>query len=142
MEQSTPQGQEQGIAAKPLVKGVHCCYIPVRNVKQANEWYRRVLGLGEIHPNGGIVVMGSGQWLFLIESKDRPNANFTTADWDETNANFEMFSLTFETDNIVALHESLRLHGAVVDPITDNGRCGLQFMFKDPDGNRFNVWQS
>lgn len=143
MEQSmASQSQEPKAASQPLVKGVHCNYIPVANAKRAKEWYMRVLGLKQVRPDGGIVVMGSGQWLFLIESKDRPNANFTTADWSETDSNFEMFSLTFETENIVALHESLRQHGAEVEPITDNGPCGLQFIFKDPDGNRFNVWQS
>lgn len=124
---------------KPLLKGVHCNYIPVADVNRAREWYMRVLGLKPRSPEGGIMIMGSGQWLFLIESKDRPNANFTTDDWE--GENFEMFSLTFETEDIVALHESLRENGAQVEPVTDYGSCGLQFRFKDPDGNKFNVWQ-
>ncbi|WP_127529854.1 VOC family protein [Paenibacillus kobensis] len=141
MEKTTnSQGQQPVAASKPLVQGVHCNYIPVADVKQAKEWYMRVLGVTQVRPEGGIVVLGNGQWLFLIESKDRPNANFTTDDWNETKG-FEMFSLTFATEDIVALHESLRQHGAEVEPIVDYGPCGLQFLFKDPDGNRFNVWQ-
>lgn len=45
---------------------------------------------------GGILIMGSGQWLFLMESKT----------------------------------------------IVDHGGCDLQFRFKEPDGNKFNVWQN
>lgn len=134
---------EQTSSAKkemqPLLKGVHCNYIPVADLERAKEWYMRVLGLRAFRPDGGILIMGSGQWLFLIESKDRPNANFTTDCWE--GENFEMFSLTFETEDIVALHESLRENGAQVEPVTDYGGCGLQFRFKDPDGNKFNVWQ-
>jgi glyoxylase I family protein len=52
-----------------------------------------------------------------------------------------MFSLTFEVENIVQLHKSLRENGVNVEPLVDHDGCGLQFKFKDPDGNKFNVWQ-
>lgn len=100
----------------------------------------QALGLKPFERNDSILIMGSGQWIFFLESKDRPNANFTTDNWEGDD--FEMFSLTFETDDIVTLHSSLREHGAAVEAITDNGSCGLQFRFKDVDGNRFNVWQN
>jgi glyoxylase I family protein len=29
----------------------------------------------------------------------------------------------------------------MVEPLVDHGSCGLQFKFKDLDGNKFNVWQ-
>ena len=124
----------------PLVKGVHCNYLPVADLARSRAWYMQVLGLMPFERNEAILIMGSGQWLFLIESKDRPNANFRTDRWE--GENFEMFSLTFETEDIVTLHNSLKQHGADVEPIVDFDSCGLQFRFKDPDGNRFNVWQS
>lgn len=132
--------QPSEAAQSPLVKGVFCSYLPVSSLDRARAWYMQVLGLKPFERNDRILIMGSGQWLFLIESKDRPNANFRTDSWE--GQDFEMFSLTFETDNIVALHNALRTHDAEVEPITDNGSCGLQFRFKDLDGNRFNVWQN
>lgn len=136
---SSETGATRKQATKPLLKGVHCNYIPLADTARAREWYMRVLGLRAFKPDGGIMIMGSGQWLFLMESKDRPHANFTTDHWEGDN--FEMFSLTFETEDIITLHESLREHGAHVEPIKDYGGCNLQFRFKDPDGNKFNVWQ-
>jgi len=48
---------------------------------------------------------------------------------------------TFETEDIVTLHQSLTRSGTEVEPVEDFGGCGLKFWFKDPDGNRFHVWQ-
>lgn len=126
--------------AVPLLKGVLCNYIPVADMPRAKEWYTRVLGLKPRSPEGGIMIMGSGQWLFLMESKTPGNANFVTDHWEGDN--FEMFSLTFETEDIIKLHQSLQANGAEVEPIVDYGGCDLQFRFKDLDGNKFNVWQN
>jgi hypothetical protein len=52
-----------------------------------------------------------------------------------------MFSLTFETEDIINLHAALRKSGTYVESIMDQDYCGLQFKFKDLDGNKFNVWQ-
>lgn len=139
-KQLTDSLQTPTAARMPLVKGVLCNYLPVADLARSRTWYMQVLGLGPFERNDAILIMGSGQWLFLIESKDRPNANFMTDSWE--GPDFEMFSLTFETDDIVALHGSLQKNGAEVEPIIDYGSCGLQFRFKDPDGNRFNVWQN
>jgi len=139
-QQSTNSIQAPKAIKTPLVKGVFCNYLPVSNLVRSRAWYMQVLGLKPFERNDSILIMGSGQWIFLLESKDKLNANFTTDSWE--GKDFEMFSLTFETENIVVLHNSLMEHGAEVDPITDYGSCGLQFRFKDPDGNRFNVWQN
>jgi glyoxylase I family protein len=84
--------------------------------------------------------LGNGQWLFLLESKNKANANFYTDQWD--GKHYEMFSLTFEVEDIVVLHQILRKSDVEVVPLTDNEGCGLQFVFKDPDGNKFNAWQN
>ncbi|MBP3961595.1 VOC family protein [Paenibacillus lignilyticus] len=130
---------------KPLLKRVSHNYLPVSDLQKALAWYMKYLGLKHISDNrtprndGGILILGNGQWLFLLESKSNKNANFVTDDWEGDN--YEMFSLTFETDDIITLHASLRQSGTHVEPIVDLGGCGLQFKFKDPDGNKFNVWQ-
>jgi len=136
-------GQQEHAQAeheRPLLKAVHCNYIPVADSQKAAEWYGKHLGLKRLRPGSNILILGNGQWFFLCDSKDRKNANFY-ADFDGK-AGYEMFSLTFETENIVQLHEALRQSGTYVEPIQDHGECGLQFRFKDLDGNKFNVWQN
>lgn len=126
---------------KPLLKKVHCNYLPVRNLRLAVKWYSELFGLTvrKCDDTGAILILGDGQWLFLLETLDNRTANFVTNQWD--GENYEMFSLTFEVENITELHKRLRENGAEVEPLVDHGSCGLQFKFKDVDGNKFNVWQ-
>jgi len=124
---------------KPLLKRVSHSYLPVSDLKRALKWYVQYLGLTQLPRNEAILILGNGQWLFLLESKSNKNANFVTDQWDGDD--YEMFSLTFETDDIIKLHDSLRKSGTYVEPIVDQDSCGLQFKFKDLDGNKFNVWQ-
>jgi len=138
-EKRLGESQQTETAQKPLLKRVLCNYLPVSDLKKASNWYERVFGLKRWKPDGSIMVLGGGQWLFLLESKEKRTANFFTDQWD--GENYEMFSLTFEVENIVELHKRLRDNGAEVGPLADHGSCGLQFTFKDPDGNKFNVWQ-
>lgn len=35
----------------------------------------------------------------------------------------------------------LRENGFDVEALIDHVSCGLQFKFKDPNGNKFNLWQ-
>jgi catechol-2,3-dioxygenase len=124
---------------KPLLKRVSHTYLPVSDLKQASDWYINYLGLKKFKPDGSILILGNGQWLFLLETKSNRNANFITDQWD--GHDYEMFSLTFETEDIIALHAALRNSGTYVESIVDQDSCGLQFKFKDLDGNKFNVWQ-
>ncbi|GAE32976.1 VOC family protein [Halalkalibacter hemicellulosilyticus] len=127
------------VKAKPFLKKVHCNYIPVSNVEKAVEWYERCLQLKRVSPEGGIMELGNGDWLFLIEAKQKVNANFLTDNWD--GEGFEMFSLTFEVEDSQALYEQLLTEKVEVEPVTNQGKCGLQFTFIDLDGNKFNVWE-
>lgn len=139
MEKNLIQVQKKKSVDKPLLKRVHCNYLPVSNLEKASKWYEENFNLKRFNTEGSIMVLGEGQWLFLIETKEKRTANFITDQWD--GENYEMFSLTFEVENIVGLHKKLRENGVQVEPLVDHDGCGLQFKLKDTDGNKFNIWQ-
>jgi predicted enzyme related to lactoylglutathione lyase len=131
--------QTQKELQKPLLKRVHCNYLPVTDLKRASEWYEKNFGLKRVKQDGSIMVLADGQWLFLLETKEKRTANFITDKWE--GENYEMFSLTFEVEDIIELHRRLRENGSEVEALIDHGSCGLQFKCKDLDGNKFNIWQ-
>lgn len=135
------------IADKALLKRIDCAYLPVTNAEAAAEWYSRVLGLKLRSPvkpgRGAIMIMGEGQWLFLLPCPNGVPLTFPTTGWTKDEEPFEMFPLCFETDDIRSLHASLLSSGAwVEEQIRDEGDCGMQLNFKDPDGNKFQAWQA
>ena len=88
------------------------------------------------------MIMGSGQWLFLLPSPGGHPLHFMTTGWAEGGSPFEMFPICFETDDIHALETSLRESGVWIEPeMRDEGGCGLQLNFKDLDGNKYQAWQ-
>lgn len=131
---------------KALLKRIDCAYVPVTDAAAAAEWYGRVLGLklrSAVQPGrGAIMIMGDGQWLFLLPSPGMTPLTFDTTGWGEEGETFEMFPLCFETEDIRSLHDSLQASGVwVEDGIRDEGGCGFQINFKDPDGNKYQAWQ-
>lgn len=131
---------------KTLLKRIDCAYLPVSDVEAAANWYSRVLGLQLRSPvspgRGAIMIMGDGQWLFLLPCPDMKPLTFTTTGWAENNEKFEMFPLCFETEDIRSLYDSLQEAGTWIEAeIRDEGGCGLQLNFKDLDGNLFQAWQ-
>ncbi|MFD2043546.1 VOC family protein [Ornithinibacillus salinisoli] len=123
----------------PLLKKVHCNYIPVKSLEESAEWYEKVLGLKRFKDDGSIMVLGEGEWLFLLETKNEFTPNFFTDQWD--GENYEMFSMTFEVDDIQLVYQNLQAHNVELEPIFDDGPCGLKFTFKDISGNKFHVWE-
>ena len=139
-------GGAKRMERKTLLKKIECAYIPVTDVAASVAWYEKVLGLrlrSPVQPGGGaIMIMDSGQWLFLLPSRGGHPLNFVTTGWTEDRSPFEMFPICFETDNIQELDASLKEAGVWTErEIRDEGSCGLQLNFKDPDGNKFQVWQ-
>lgn len=125
----------------PLVRRINSIYLPVSHKKKAVKWYEDHLGL--THPRGpesDILQLGDGTWVFLEKSITKTTANFATSGWVE-NGNYEMFSICFETNDAVGLHEKLQNEGVEVEELRDEGSCGIQFIFYDLDGNKFQVFQ-
>lgn len=131
---------------KALLKRIDCAYVPVSDPAASADWYERVLGLklrAPVKPGrGAIMIMGDGQWLFLLPSPDMTPLTFATTGWAEEGETYDMFPLCFETEDIEGLYASLVASGASMeDAVRDEGGCGLQLTFKDPDGNKFQAWQ-
>jgi len=125
---------EEKIVMQPLLKAVNCIYIPVADSKEAADWYEKHLGLNRVSPGGDVMLLGNGMWMFLSRSPGQ-TSNFEGGDGSVISP------FTFETEDISTLHRSLTMSGICVEPIEDFGGCGLKFWFKDPDGNKFHVWQ-
>ncbi|MBP1989327.1 VOC family protein [Paenibacillus eucommiae] len=131
---------------KKMLKRIDCAYVPVADPAVAAEWYERVLGLelrSPIKPGrGAIMIMGDGQWLFLLPSPNAIPLTFTTTGWAEDDTPVEMFAICFETEDIYSLNESLQAAGAwKEEDFVDESGCGLSVTFKDLDGNKFQAWQ-
>jgi len=131
---------------KSLLKRIECAYLPVTDVVASAAWYEQVLGLtlrAPVEPGkGAIMIMDSEQWLFLLPSPEGHPLHFMTTGWTEDSSLFEMFPICFETDDMQSLEASLRESGVWMEQgVRDEGGCGLQLSFKDPDGNKFQVWQ-
>lgn len=131
---------------KSMLKRIDCAYIPVSDVAKSADWYEKVLGLKLRSPvkpgRGAIMIMDNGQWLVLLPSPGMTPITFTTTGWAEDGEEFQMFTLCFETEDIEKVHASLSASGVWVEGDSrDRDLCGLQLQFKDPDGNKFQVYQ-
>jgi len=122
-----------------FIKRIETIYLPVANPKAAAEWYEQHLKLkasGTVEPDATQVQLAleSGQFIFLIQSKDRVNANFTEVGSEE------QCSLTLQVTNFHRLYEELQMNGATITAIEDNHDCGQNFYVYDLDGNKLDIW--
>lgn len=129
-----------------MIKKIECAYVPVTNVEKSAEWYEQVLGMKLRSPitpgSGAIMIMDEGGWLFLLPSPNMTPLTFDTTGWAGNGESFEMFPICFETNDMQSLHASLNDSGTWMETdVRDEGGCGLQLVFKDPDGNKFQVFQ-
>ncbi|MBY0147372.1 VOC family protein [Neobacillus niacini] len=113
-------------------------YLPVSNVDLSSDWYVTKLGaVLNYKDNDKAILNMANQSIFLVKAKGNQNANFYNTYGEEC------FSLTFEVDGLKALediHREFKEKEVRVGEIENRGHSGKNFVFYDPDGNKFDVW--
>ncbi|WP_079510239.1 VOC family protein [Mesobacillus jeotgali] len=112
-------------------------YLPVKDPLSSSEWYIESLGarLNYLDQDKAILDLADIS-LFLVKSSGQ-SANFK----DINGA--ERFTVTYEVDGLEALqlmHADFIEQGMKVGEIENRGHAGRNFVFYDPDGNKFDVW--
>ncbi|MFK7692761.1 VOC family protein [Paenibacillus sp. HJGM_3] len=114
---------------------VDCVYLPAADVEATCEWYAKHFNLPATR---GDVLLPGNRAMFLLN----PTEPGRTSNFHTTGSLNEMFALCFETNQIEELYEKLVRSGVPVESMQDEGDGGLQFVFVDPNGNKFQVRQS
>lgn len=113
-------------------------YLPVKAVDEAAKWYEEKLGADISYiDNSKAILNFADQSFFLVQSLPNESANFLDI------KGVEQFSVTFEVDGLEVLHwlhEEFSRKQIDVGNIEDRGHTGRNFVFKDLDGNKFDVW--
>ena len=113
-------------------------YIPVNNVERAAQWYVEKLDAQLNYQDQDKAILNlADQSFFLVKAKENETANF----YDVYGT--ERFSLTFEVDGQEALkklHQDFNEREINVGEIEHRGHSGINFVFQDLDGNKFDVW--
>lgn len=113
-------------------------YIPVRDIWRSSSWYVSNLGAELSYKDEDKAILNfANQSFFLVRAKENETANFYDYNGQER------FSLTFEVNGLSALEEVHRefvKRGMKVGDIEDRGHAGRNFVFRDPDGNLFDIW--
>jgi|SRR5690606_18982898 len=113
-------------------------YIPVSNVERSSAWYTEKLGATLNYMDEDKAIMDlADQSFFLLKAQAGQTSNFVDSNGREH------FSLTFEVDGLTALenlHKEFTLCEIAIEKIEDRGHAGKNFVFRDPDGNIFDVW--
>ncbi|ALC85019.1 glyoxalase [Bacillus sp. FJAT-22090] len=113
-------------------------YIPVSNVELSSEWYINKLGAELSYKDEDKAILNfANQSLFLVRAKDGQSSNFLDINGEER------FSMTFEVNGLDALetiHKDFLEKEIKVGGIENRGHAGRNFVFYDPDGNKFDVW--
>ncbi|MFB3167907.1 VOC family protein [Neobacillus sp. 179-C4.2 HS] len=113
-------------------------YLPVRNVDLSSEWYVTKLGAVLNYKDKDKAILDfANQSIFLVKAQENQSANFYNS-YGEV-----CFSLTFEVNGLKALediHREFKEKDMRVGQIENRGHSGRNFVFYDPDGNKFDVW--
>ena len=113
-------------------------YIPVTDVELSSIWYVDKLGAELSYKDEDKAILNfANQSIFLVKSMENQSSNFIDIYGEER------FSLTFEVNGIDALeaiHSDFINNGICVADIENRGHAGLNFVFSDIDGNKFDVW--
>ncbi|WP_409340299.1 VOC family protein [Paenibacillus sp. MBLB4367] len=117
---------------------VDCVYLPAADVGATCEWYAKQFNLPATR--GDVILPGNRAMFMLNPTEPGRTSNFHTTGRALTG--HEMFVLRFETNQIEELYEKLVRNGVNVESLADEEDGGLQFVFDDPNGNKFQVRQS
>lgn len=113
-------------------------YIPVTNVALSSDWYTEKLGAIKNYQDEDKAILNlANQSIFLVKSKVGETLNFVD------NNGQDRFALTFEVeglDNLISLHNEFIENLVQVGQVENRGHAGRNFVFEDPDGNKFDVW--
>ncbi|RXI96534.1 VOC family protein [Anaerobacillus alkaliphilus] len=113
-------------------------YLPVTNVERSADWYESKLGAVVTYKDKDKAIINLADIsFFLVKSAPEQNANFYDIYGDER------FSLTFEVNGLKALetiYHDFHEKGVTIGVIENRGHIGRNFVFYDPDGNKFDVW--
>lgn len=113
-------------------------YLPVTNVESSADWYVNKLGAELNYKDEDKAILNfANQSFFLVKAKEEQSANFVDIH------NKERFSVTFEVNGLEVLeviHREFIEKEIIVGEIEDRGHPGRNFVFYDPDGNKFDVW--
>ncbi|MFS0688332.1 VOC family protein [Sporosarcina sp. 179-K 8C2 HS] len=122
----------------PKLLRVGTTYIPVSNVDRAAKWYVEKLDAQLNYQDQDKAILNlADQSFFLVKAKESETANFYDVNGTER------FSLTFEVDGqdtLRELHQDFTEREINVGEIEHRGHSGINFIFKDLDGNNFDVW--
>lgn len=122
----------------PKLLRVGTTYIPVSNVDLTAEWYVGKLDAELSYKDDDKAILNlADQSFFLVKAKENETSNFLDV------YGKERFTLTFEVDGEEALkilHEVLIEREVNVGEIEKRGHAGVNFVFSDLDGNKFDVW--
>lgn len=113
-------------------------YLPVRNVDLSSEWYVTKLGAVLNYKDKDKAILNfANQSFFLVKAQENQSANFYNSYGEEC------FSITFEVNGLNVLediHREFKEKEIKVGDIENRGHSGRNFVFYDPDGNKFDVW--
>jgi catechol-2,3-dioxygenase len=113
-------------------------YLPVSNVELSSEWYVTKLDAVLNYKDKDKAILNfANQSFFLVKSKENQSANFYNTYGEEC------FSITFEVNGLNTLesiHREFQEKEIRVGEIENRGHSGRNFVFYDPDGNKFDVW--
>jgi catechol 2,3-dioxygenase-like lactoylglutathione lyase family enzyme len=127
---------ETGMEDKLLRIGT--TYLPVSNVDLSAEWYVTKLGAVLNYKDKDKAILNfANQSFFLVKAQENQSANFYNYYGEEC------FSMTFEVNGLNILediHREFKEKEIKVGDIENRGHSGRNFVFFDPDGNKFDVW--
>lgn len=128
----------ENTAPKKILKTVSCIYIPCANPERTMNWFRAQFQL--LSSDGPWLTLENGTDLMFIETTDETRMKYKAESWGG-DPNFDMPILMLQVEDIEKLYSSMEQNGSEVEEIRDNGGCGLEFYFYDPEGNKYVAWE-